>query len=82
MNEKKANAALESGLLDDLERLPDDKLRAVADKARGILAAREKKQREDAVREIQKLAKAHGLSVAVKDPARKPGRPRKAKEGA
>lgn len=81
MNEHKSEGAplapqTQSG--PDLERLSDEQLRAVSDRAEELLREREKQQREDAIKQINAIAKAHGLKVSVQDPNRKRGRPRKA----
>jgi hypothetical protein len=70
------------GVLERLDELSDAELEAVAKRAGELLAAREKQRRADALREIERIAKEHGLSVDVKDPARKRGRPRKLKAAA
>lgn len=66
------------GFAESLDACPDDELRAVIDRANTLLAARETERRKQALAQIQQLAKAHGLAVAVKHPARKRGRPPKA----
>ena len=45
------------------------------------LADREKRRRAAALREIREIAKAHGLTVDVKEPKRRRGRPRRVREG-
>jgi hypothetical protein len=77
-------------VVDALERLADAELSAVIKKAQTLLAAREQERRQsaekkkqeaqrEALREIQRLAKQHGLKIDVAAAAkRKPGRPRKA----
>lgn len=69
-----------AAILEALGNMPDAALLEVVQKGRAILAAREKERRAEALREIQRLAKAHGLAVDVKDPKRKRGRPRKEPE--
>lgn len=71
-----------SGLMEGLDARPDDELRAVIDRAKSLLAAREGERRRQALAQIQQLAKAHGLAVAVRQPARKRGRPPKAERQA
>lgn len=68
-------------ILGGLEKLSDDDLRAVGKRSGALLESREKERRADALREIQKIAKAHGLNVDVKEAARR-GRPAKAKKEA
>ncbi|MDP2619206.1 MAG: hypothetical protein Q8P46_03370 [Hyphomicrobiales bacterium] len=78
MSETEASA----GVIAGLDRLADSDLRAVMKKASDILAGREKERKAEALREIQKIARAHGLNVDVKDGAKaRRGRPPKAKEG-
>lgn len=69
-------------MIETLEKLPDAELQEVLKKGQAILKARELERRRGAVREIQKLAREHGLSVDVGDRHRKRDRPPKAKEGA
>lgn len=64
------------------EAQTDDRLRELITHARGILAAREEKQKKDALAEIRRLARAHGLDIAVKKPSAKRGRPPKARPDA
>lgn len=64
-----------------LEDGSDDALRAVIDEARGILESRETERKKQAVTEIRRIAKEHGLDVVIDKPARKRGRPRKAGSG-
>ena len=64
-----------------LESQSDNDLRAVIDQARRILEARESKRKKQAVAEIRRIAKEHGLDVAIDKPARKRGRPRKEAPG-
>jgi hypothetical protein len=77
MSEGEARAAV----LDGLDRLTDADLRDVVTKAGAILAAREKERKAEALREIQKIARAHGLNVDVNEGKRRRGRPAKAKGG-
>jgi len=65
-------------ILDALGDLPDEALQAVAGQAQRILEERAKERRAAARREIQRLAKEHGLDVALKEPKRRRGRPPKA----
>ena len=71
----------ESRILGALDDLPDEALQAVAGRAQRILEERAKERRAAARREIQRLAKEHGLDVALKEPKRRRGRPPKAREG-
>jgi hypothetical protein len=68
-------------VLGALEGLPDEALQAVADRAQRILEERAKERRAAARREIQRLAKEHGLDVELREPKRRRGRPPKAREG-
>jgi hypothetical protein len=60
-----------------LEALADEELRAVIAQATQLLAAREIERRKQALAQIRQIAKESGLTVSVKEPARKRGRPRK-----
>lgn len=70
-------ATKECPVLDCLDPLPDEDLRRVIERARTLLAARATERRRQATAEIRRLAREHGLDVAVKQPGRKRGRPRK-----
>lgn len=65
-------------ITEQLETQSDESLRMLITRARGILAARDEKQKKDALAEIRRIAKAHGLDVAIKKPAARRGRPPKA----
>lgn len=60
-----------------LDATSDDTLRELIAQAKNLLAARENRRRNDALVQIRQLAKDHGLGIAIKQPARKRGRPRK-----
>lgn len=64
---------------DDLEQRSDEQLQALVARASGILEAREKERKRQALDDIRQLAKAHGLTVSLSEaPAKKKrGRPRK-----
>ncbi|MDX0174522.1 hypothetical protein [Sinorhizobium meliloti] len=64
--------------VESLDALPDEGLRDLIDRAKSLLAARQSERRKQALAQIQQLAKAHGLAVAVRQPARKRGRPPRA----
>lgn len=66
---------------ENLDAQSDDDLRDVIAQARSVLAARENKRKKQAVSEIRRIAKEHGLDVTVSKPARKRGRPRKSDTG-
>jgi hypothetical protein len=68
-----------AAMLDALGRMPDDDLRELVKRGQAILAAREQERRREAVKEIERLAKAHGLKVDVGEKRRR-GRP-PSKEG-
>jgi len=67
--------------IEGLDSQPDDTLRDVIEQARNILEARENKRKKEAVSEIRRIAKMHGLDVAIDKSARKRGRPRKSGTG-
>lgn len=60
-----------------LDSVSDDGLRELITQAKALLATRENKRRNQALVRIRQLAKEHGLSIAIKQPIRKRGRPRK-----
>ena len=62
---------------ESLDSRSDDALRDVIDQAKGILETRESERKKQAVAEIRRIAKEHGLDVAIDKPARKRGRPAK-----
>ncbi|UEM04741.1 H-NS histone family protein [Skermanella rosea] len=72
------DAMNETTPVESLDALPDESLRDLIDRAKSLLAARQSERRKQALAQIQQLAKAHGLAVAVRQPARKRGRPPKA----
>lgn len=80
MNEAAKVEANKSGVLDTLEKLTDAGLQEVIKRAQALLKEREQERRREALREIQRLAKEHGIKVDVKED-RKRGRPAKGKEG-
>ena len=65
----------ESSMLDNES---DNALRAMIAQAQAIIDSRATERRRSALAEIRRLARENGLSVNVKKPARKRGRPRKA----
>lgn len=76
MNESKADLG-KAAVLAALEKLSDPELEEVAKRAQAIPKEREKERRREALREIQRLAKEHGIQVDVKKEGRKRGRPAK-----
>jgi nucleotide-binding universal stress UspA family protein len=68
-----------AAVLTALEKLTDSELQEVAKRAQAIPKERETERRREALREIQRLAKEHGIKVDVKE-GRRRGRPAKAKE--
>jgi hypothetical protein len=66
-----------AGVLDALEGLPDAELREVVKRGQAILAARDQERRREAVREIERLAREHGLKVDIDGHKRRRGRPPK-----
>lgn len=64
---KPATGEKQTGVLEALERLPDEELHGVVKRCGEILDAREKERREEALKEIQKIAHEHGLNVNVKE---------------
>ena len=65
----------------ELENQSDEGLRALIKSATDILSAREAARKKDACEAIRRIAREHGLDVAVKKPGRKRGRPPKAAAG-
>jgi hypothetical protein len=61
-----------------LEAQSDENLRDLIREAAAILEGRTATRRREAIAAIHRLAKETGLTVSVKKPARKQGRPRKA----
>lgn len=59
---------------ENLASQTDEELNAFIDRARNILQARQKERTKSAVAEIRRIAKEHGLDVAIKKPARKASR--------
>ena len=64
-------------LLESLSNLPDERLRAVIERARKILADRQNERQDQALAEVKRIIKDSGLNLTVKRKPRKPGRPRK-----
>jgi hypothetical protein len=62
---------------ESLDAMSDNALRELIAQAKGLLATRENKRRNEALLQIRQLAKDLGLGIAIKQPARKRGRPRK-----
>lgn len=60
---------------ESLDAMSDDSLRGLIAQAKSLLATRENKRRNEALLQIRQLAKDHGLGIAIKQPARKRGRP-------
>ncbi len=81
MNDAAKAEADKSGVLGALDKLTDAGLQEVIKRAQALLKEREQERRREALREIQRLAKEHGIEVDVKE-GRKRGRPAKAKQGA
>ncbi|TQE99609.1 MAG: hypothetical protein FKY71_07780 [Spiribacter salinus] len=65
----------------NLEEYDDDGLKALIAEAETVLAERERRRRDETVRQIRALAEDAGLAVEVK-PRKKRGRPRKKKSAA
>lgn len=63
--------------VESLDSMSDDTLRELIAQAKSLLAARENRRRNEALLQIRQLAKDHGLGIAIKQPARRRGRPRK-----
>lgn len=59
----------------ELGKLDDAGLREVIGEAKALLEHRALERKKAALAEIRKLAAAVGISVAVKEPKRKRGRP-------
>jgi hypothetical protein len=64
--------------LDMLDGQPDEALRTLIRHAQAILEARDLGRKKQALDDIRRIAKEHGLDLAVKKPGRKRGRPPKA----
>jgi myosin heavy subunit len=79
MNDAAKADADKSGVLAALEKLTDAGLQEVIKRAQTLLKEREQERRREALREIQRLAKEHGIEVDVKE-GRKRGRPAKARQ--
>lgn len=72
-----SDAAPSFPLLESLSNLPDERLRAVIERARKILADRETERQDRALAEVRRIIRDSGLKLQVKRKPRKPGRPRK-----
>lgn len=64
-----------------LQSQSDEALRDMIGEAKSILKTRQNARQKQAVSEIRRIAKEHGLDIAVNKPARKRGRPAKADTG-
>ena len=64
-----------------LNQYSDENLKAIITDAQNILDERDRKRKEDAMRQIRSIAAAHGLSIEAKKPGKKRGRPRKSSTG-
>ena len=60
-----------------LEALGDDALEALIRAARAILKQRAEQRQRAALKEIKAIARAAGLDISARRPAKKRGRPRK-----
>ncbi|TXL75136.1 hypothetical protein FHP25_14725 [Vineibacter terrae] len=69
--------AKEFPLLDSLTHLPDERLRAVIERARKLLADRESGRQERALAEVRRIIKENGLMLTARRKPGKPGRPPK-----
>lgn len=58
-----------------LDQAPDGELRALIERAAAVLRAREDARMKEAIARIKKLAKQHGLNVAIEPRRRRRGRP-------
>ena len=67
----------ETTAVDEFDALSDEELQDVATRANGILKKRVTERRKSAIDEIRRLARENGLTVSVKQPSRKRGRPAK-----
>jgi hypothetical protein len=79
MNDAAKAEADKSGVLVALEKLTDAGLHEVIKRSQALLKEREQDRRREALREIQRLAKEHGIEVDVKE-GRRRGRPAKARQ--
>lgn len=64
-----------------LEGLSDDELRELVKRAQALLHERDREKRQQAVREIERLAKEHGIELEVKGQRKRRGRRPKPKGG-
>ena len=67
--------------IQNLESQSDDDLCSVIEQAKAVLEARESERKKQAVAEIRRIAKEHGLDVAVGKTSRRRGRPRNSGTG-
>lgn len=70
-------SANEATIIELLDSLADEGLNRVIAQSKTLKQTRANKRRNDALVQIRQLAKDHGLGIAIKQPARKRGRPRK-----
>lgn len=79
------NFVIETGAGAQQERAPrlqdksDAELQALVSEATALLEERAVKRKQDAIEQIQRLAKEQGLTVKIDKPKRRRGRPPKAK---
>jgi hypothetical protein len=66
----------------DLAGRGDDELRKIIADASALLEARESKRKQEAIAEIQRIAREQGLVVRIGTPARRRGRPPKSEQTA
>ena len=74
-----AGASAAKDVLTALEALTDAELNGVVERCGVIMAAREKERRDQALAEIQKIAKEAGLVIDLKNPPPKRRRAPRAK---
>lgn len=63
-----------------LDQASDDALQELISKAQALLAERENSRKREAIAKIKKLAKAHGLDVAIEPKNTKRGKRQRRKE--
>lgn len=71
----------DNALFAALAEQSDEQLHALIRRAEEVLAARKEQRTRSALDQIRRIAKEHGLDIAVKNPGRKRGRPPKAAAG-
>jgi len=71
------DATTDLPVIESLKALADSELRAVIERANVLLVTRRSERQDQALAEIRRLAKEHGLDVEARKRRGKRGRPRK-----